>query len=178
VGNRALLSGLLLAIAAEVGGCSSPATPTPAPARYQLHVLERTWRLEDGQTEETVSAALASETLDHDALTIDAEDITGYDWADQSLTLTERATSQLLALCGECQGRYFVATLDGRRLYGGAFWTPYSAIATRFTVIYAGGSLDQATLKLHSGPSTHVDLPEIHDYFKQLGKLRESPATG
>ena len=142
--------------------------------QYQLHILQQAWT--DGP--ESVTALLAAATLGPDAVTIEANDVVEYDWKSQSITLTTEASARLLDRCpGEgpatCLHLYFIVTFGDRRLYSGVVWEEGSAMSAPFPTLYVSVSPDHVTLELWRGPTTFVDLPEIHDYFKSLGKLSE-----
>ena len=185
---------LVLHVALLVGLCTSCCPGPRAKAQsYQLHILR--YDLDDlglGYEYEQVWPILLDVDLTESILTITEDDIEVYDWTEQAMTLTRKASarSQEAALEGDYfpnwAGQAFVVTLNGEPQYGGIFEAPTSAAAARFPVIYAESEQDIVVFHLrpaHMYPIQYQDLPpslrsiieipEIHDLFLEEGKLLE-----
>jgi hypothetical protein len=163
---------ILFALAAGAGSSRSAA----APAGFRLVILKQSWgSLGLGYQHETSWAKLRSVSLADALLTITAEDLESYEWATQSLTLTENATRRLVAALPSATRREegaekltalterlgwgsaveralytrpFVVLLGDERLYGGIFLDPPSQMAIDFPVARCSGGNDRVVFRL------------------------------
>lgn len=148
------------------------------------HLLYRTYSLKDSW------AVLQKVDLAHSPLTVSGADIATYAWSSQEMTLTEEASKKLAAVFAgpafpdSVSHRCFVVTLDGRRLYGGIFLEPWSAMGIGFPVVYVVANGSQFALLVRPyhaslveyrsfSPSakSEIEIPEIRAFFAQQGKL-------
>lgn len=74
---------------------------------------------------------------------ISLEDIVSYTWATHEICLTEAAFARIMALHVPVQGLPFVARVDCKQAYAGAFWTPISSMSfDGVTIMLPLGSQD------------------------------------
>ncbi|MBI4859244.1 MAG: hypothetical protein HY815_03085 [Candidatus Riflebacteria bacterium] len=113
------------------------------------------------------------------------EDIDAYDWDNQAIILTEAASGRV-----NLKAQSFIATLDGRRLYGGRGISRMSQMAVRYPVIYTDSVEGRTVLlvrplhDLAGRPDLRdkawelIASPEVMAHFKKLGKLRRPWSGG
>jgi len=96
----------------------------PAPSGFALTLTRSEVRPSDVQA----LGDLAAIKLEDEPFLTRA-DFTRYDAATHAFTLTPEAEARLLALDLPVSGRAFVVSVDGVRIYTGAFWTPLSSLS-------------------------------------------------
>jgi hypothetical protein len=185
--------------------CSPPSTPTAtvhasegtspsavysgsSPGAYQLVILRERWDRPDSYDAEGAWRVLSSAGLSDPAMVLTAADVRRYDWADQTILLTEGASRSMVDAFADgpvfdLEGTPFLVVLGGLRQYGGIFQLPGAVIAVGYPVIYAASTPSGVTLTirprdLHTSyesfpPSlkASVEIPAIHDYFERLHLL-------
>lgn len=100
------------------------ATALPAPSGFALTLTLPEVRPADVQA----LGDLAAIKLEDEPFLTGA-DFTSYDPDTHTFTLTPEAEERLLALDLPVSGRAFVVSVDGVRIYTGAFWTPLSSLS-------------------------------------------------
>ena len=114
-------------------------------------------------------------------------DIEAYNWSQQAITLTLEASARFEDTFSaddlqswQMLDRLFVATLDGNRLYGGAFHLgPMSPAVFELPWIIPEFRENRLVLRLYSGFMGLEDFQaavknrKVHDFFLAQGKLVE-----
>jgi hypothetical protein len=179
---------LLLVLCAS---CAIPERPS-----FRLHILESRWYdLELGHEREQAWDILQEVDLKDSVVVITENDIERYDWEEQVITLTVTASDRLNKVFTDSEypstnlrNRVFIVTFDGNWLYGGAFIGEGSEMPVEYPVIYvrtSGGAVTFRVRPSHSTPAPYaeldqsyksiIEIPELHDFFLEQGKLIEQP---
>lgn len=161
---------------------------------FQLYILGSDLdELELGNDPDQAWGVLAQVDLGASTWVIDQDDIETYNWSEQSITLTQNASSRLVQHLSEwsylpiaLSHRGFVATIDGDKLYGGVFLEAGSPMAIPWPVIYPDVSGETVVLRLRPAhplsaryqdldPSARsvIEIERVRDFFRRRGKLIE-----
>ncbi|GAB4410501.1 MAG: hypothetical protein Kow00123_24120 [Anaerolineales bacterium] len=117
---------------------------------------------------------------DAGAPVIAMEDIVSYTWATHEIRLTEAAFARVMALHVPVRGLPFVARVDGRQVYAGAFWTPISSMSFDGVTIMLPPGAQDPVIRIElgypgSGFFTGDDPrfnPQVRAALARAGKLR------
>ncbi len=119
-------------------------------------------------------------TRDGETPVISMEDIVSYTWEVHEIRLTEAAFAKVMALRVPVQGLPFVARVDGRQVYAGAFWTPLSSMAFNGVTILLPLGAQEPVIRIELGyPGSDLftgDDPRfnlrVRKALERAGKLR------
>lgn len=180
---------LMSTLTAPQTAATMPAVPGEG---FRLYVLKgKAWQLNLGDTQESSWSVLSTVDLKDYLLVLGPQDISSYDWSQQTITLAAEAADKILEAFPPpfpdvgTDRTPFVVTFDGERLYGGIFMIEGSAQDIGYPVIYllaSGEQIQFLVRPLHMGygyayrsfsPSDRgrIEVPEVRDYFAGLGKL-------
>jgi hypothetical protein len=164
------------------------------PASFKLYILKQDIHdLELGYKAEKAWPILQKVDLANSYTVITGDDIQVFNWSSQTFTLTQETTAYLRALPHEDMYQIgsetaFVITLNGKRLYGGCVTDGLTEMMIRYPVLFISGRYNLASFKIRPSnegkyfykynqqdPSVRqiIEIPEVHDFFKKLGKLEE-----
>ncbi len=162
---------------------------------FQLDILDGNWgSLRLGYDFQGAWSTLQRVEPAAVALSLTSDDVEGYHWAGQILTLTPAASQAVIARFAQndeereypeaaLDQRAFVARLGGNPVFGGIFLHPMSSMGISFPVIYASTAQGKLTLALrpvHSVMGDYKSLepawngikdPKVRDAFAKAGKL-------
>lgn len=158
-----------LSLAAILAGCA----PKPA-GDFAIYLPARE------MTVAQMTAADLSGIVLQDAPVISTADIAVYNWGAQEIRLTAAAFQRVMALKVPVRGLPFVACVDRKPVYWGAFWTPISSMSFEgVTIMLPFGSQDNAieiglgypSADFFRGEDPRFN-PEVRKALEQAGKLR------
>lgn len=116
-----------------------------------------------------------------DQALIRAEDILAYDAKTHEMTLSQAAMQRLVALKVPMNGLGFVVTVDGQRVYGGAFWSYLSSLMYEGVTIMVPLDADNFPVRIggtypdtnQAPPNDPRADPRVLDALRQTGVLKE-----
>jgi hypothetical protein len=82
---------------------------------------------------------------------ITMDDIARYEKETHSIELTPPAYERLMQMGVPVNGRPFIVCLDGKPVYAGAFWVPWSSISFDGVVIMLPALMDSTTVQIELG---------------------------
>ena len=134
---------------------------------------------EDMTVPQMASADLQSVPLQN-APIISTADIASYTWGTHEIKLTAAAFERILQLQVPVWGLPFVACVDRKPVYWGAFWTPISSLAFEGVTIMIPLGADNRTIRIELGyPSSQFFQgndprinSEVRKALEQRSKLR------
>ena len=165
-------------------GGSSPPINTEAHS-FALHILSVGFdELKLGYQARRCWDLLKNIDLNSSSLVITTDDIESYNWANQTLLLTTKASDRFRIIQGtrNFDHKAFVVTINGERVYGGIFLNRYSAMAIKYPVIYVQSNFDEK-IRLFIRPyqriDTHLDRSQfraiarqdVYNVFSSKGKI-------
>ena len=177
-----------------LGACAPiPTAPIPSGQPFSIIVLEGSWdSLQLGFAADPAYAKLRTQIGSPRAATIAEADILSYQWARQTLTLTQAATARLLKELAVSASpdaefafdhRAFIVATGADFVYGGVFLRPISPMGIAYPVIAADGASGQIVMTVrprqgfvNGDPGRIADWGPIQNEairarFRALGKL-------